>query len=130
MLLLFKKLSKKLGKKPSRFAPSDEVKAYMCDAIWFVEATNTERANLWKQYGADHRQVWTSDLGGYGVTVGTIADKPICLSILYAIIGGKKVVFWYPTSVVVDYDQIAAWFDYWFPSTQRIDAERFYLTRQ
>ena len=83
-----------------RYASSDE----MLNAVdYIVEANSFEQTTLWKKY---HEKVkWEEHLSGFGVHVGDIADlHPVWISILVETINGKVVLFWYPTSNVVDYE--------------------------
>ena len=40
--------------------------------------------------------------------VGTLSKRSICISIMFAIINGKRYAFWHPTSQLVDYKIIDA----------------------
>lgn len=85
-------------------------------AEYVVEATHDEQHLLWVAYydRPDPRMPkieWESISTGTGATVGEIDGRPICLSIFFARINGVLVLFWEPTSQVVDYVQVEAWLE-------------------
>lgn len=87
-----------------------DIKTYLEDVVASVEATSFEQYKLWQEmvalYGSDY---FVSTNFGYLSTVGYINDRPICISLNTAIVNGKKILFWYATSQVVDYIQIEKW---------------------
>lgn len=62
------------------------------------------------------RVKWESVSAGFGITIGNVTGEnhkkqqlkklPVCVSFNFAIINGKKICFYYPTSVGVDHDMI------------------------
>lgn len=105
------------------FAPSDELRDFLSGTVALVEATNIEKHYLWSSYCTLY--LWDNVNHGFGATVGKLDDRPICISILKAMIDDKQFVFWFPTSEVVDYVQIKNWFDFWMPDVKRMDAQNF-----
>lgn len=73
-----------------------------------VEATNFEGSQLWKYFGIDLK--WKQHTGGWLPTVGYIYKKPICISTMFATINNKFVLFWHPTSRMVDHAKIDEYF--------------------
>jgi len=83
-----------------RYQDSDE----MLSAVdYVVEANSFEQLTLWKDW--NNRVEWEDCRGGFGVHVGDVGDLfPVWISLLVAKINGKVVLFWFPTSMVVDYE--------------------------
>src|SRR5579862_5164457 len=76
--------------------------------FFLVEATAFEKDALWSQW--QNKISWEHDASTWLGAVGTIAGRPIYVSVLWARIGNQLVAFWEPTGKVADYDIIAAWF--------------------
>lgn len=86
--------------------------------VAIVEITKYEERMLWKEYRErvpDGEWIqslgeWFQSLSGPLVTVGQVNGRPVCISLFVNTIGGKKVVFYEATSVMVDHDMIDHWF--------------------
>lgn len=103
---------------------SEEVKAYVAGVEGVVEATSFERGCLWERH---QKRGWVSETLGYGVEVGSIGEDPIFISILTARVGGKKILFYEATSLVVDHAQVNLWLHTHLPNgTPRTDAQNFH----
>ncbi len=59
---------------------------------------------------------WVQTSPGYWWRVGELAGKPVHVNLQWDYIDGQLVCFWEPTSLVVDYDMIAAWLKKKFPN--------------
>lgn len=92
-----------------------------------VEATNVEKQFLWETYTKRLGKTWIQDPAGYGITVGRIDDRPVCISITWAIVDGTHIMFVYPTSMVVDHHLIEQWIEKNFPHIRKVDATNFHL---
>lgn len=73
-----------------------------------VEATQFEEMTLWELSSGDLH--WQYHNGGWLPTVGYIYKKPICISTMFATISNKFVLFWHPTSRMVDHAKIDDYF--------------------
>lgn len=105
---------------------TEEVKEFLEDAFAYVEANSFEKYQLWKEWFYNTKRVdWKDNLSGFLPTVARWSDKPICVSIRYAHINGKKVVFWYATSQLVFYPAIDTWMKTYMPDAIRGDAQNF-----
>jgi hypothetical protein len=103
---------------------SPHVKEFLADIEGHVEATSSERLWLWSE---NHKTRSWQDAGyGYGVTVGHLDGLPVVLLILKATVDGMVILFWHPTSMVVDYRQIEAWFKEHLPEAAKTDAMNFH----
>jgi hypothetical protein len=69
-----------------------------------VEATRFEELCLWEKWNTKVK--WKQDMGVWLPTVGELEDRPVVISCMFSTIGDKFVLFYHPTSVVVDYKQI------------------------
>lgn len=72
-----------------------------------VEATGFERHMLWRDH--HQRTSWEGHPAGYGIELGKIGDMPVMLSTTFQAIDGHVVLFYHPTSQMVDYRMIEAW---------------------
>lgn len=87
---------------------------------------------LWKEW---HERVqWIAQDSGILQTVASVEivhgdnlkESPICLSLRWGLIEGHLVCFWYPTSMIVDYQIIDDWIMKHFDLECAADAENFH----
>jgi hypothetical protein len=82
---------------------------------FLVEASDYEKQTLWERYyykPFNPEAVvkdWQQVSMGHGITIGHLGDRPVCVSIFYAILDGHKVMFYDATSQVVDHAMIDEW---------------------
>jgi hypothetical protein len=120
------------------------------ETAYVVEATSCEQLTLWSEWHkleprekrfsgpfAPNSAPWEQMSPGCGVTVGEIVasrkKRPVCLSLMWARIHGHLVLFWHPTSQLVDYDRIEAWLTKNVPAYargRRIGAMNFHICIQ
>lgn len=91
---------------------------------YLVEATSFEKTALWKDYSTTHD--WRDHLDGYLPVCGSLNDRPICISALWADIEGRLVMFWHPTSNLVDYEVIEFWLKNNCTKAKHNDANNFH----
>ncbi len=78
------------------------------ETFFLVQATHFEKHQLWKEW---HKSVdWQQEDAGYGQEIGTLADRPVVLSVFWVRINGRLVAFWELTSGVADYIMAENWF--------------------
>lgn len=89
------------------------------DVCFLVEANNHEQHQLWVDHfykpRADMpRQIknWKEVSMGHGITIGQLDKRPIVVSVNYAYLEGKKVMFYYGCSQLVDHKLIEDWLQY------------------
>ena len=111
----------------NEYAPPDE---RFKRTFFLVEATAFERRMLWSEWAKELE--WVDEPIGWLHTIGMFARCPVVLSFTWSSIGGQLVVFWEPTSQVVDYRMIDLWLAKYCPTLQkngsantRCDAENF-----
>lgn len=115
---LFKKTQKTKVKKTT-FRRQSEDKELFDDVVFLVEATSTEHHMLWcdRFYKpvADFTSVksWKQEGRGLMITIGEIDERPICVDIQWDWIEGKRVMFYYGCSQLVDHKMIEDWLKYW-----------------
>ncbi|MCC5612544.1 hypothetical protein LC612_39085 [Nostoc sp. CHAB 5834] len=74
-----------------------------------VEANTFEHMVLWQKY---HESVnWEHVSSGFMPTVGYVDEKPVVLSVMFTILNGEVVLFYHPTSRMVDHGLIDAWLE-------------------
>lgn len=80
--------------------------------LFIVEATSFEQHSIWEKNRdgrfASHFE-WQHIPDGWLVEVGEINSKPCCISVSWAKIEGYLVMFYHPTSRMVDWQMIEAW---------------------
>ncbi len=84
------------------------------DVVFLVEATAYERHVLWNDYYNKPKyeifvRDWKQICMGRVVQIGTCNKRPVCVDISWAILDGKKVMFYYGISQVVDWEMIDKW---------------------
>lgn len=104
---------------------SDEVKEFISGTVGVVEANSYETMTLWDKWTNVYGKSWVSHGMGYGVTIGTLDGRPVCISILHALVEGHKILFIDPTSVVVDHDMIKDWIDINLPGLRMTNSMNF-----
>ena len=72
-----------------------------------VEATDFESRSLAYEY---RLEINWKHCCGWLPTIGYIYKKPICISTMFATINNKFVLFWHPTSRMVDHAKIDEYF--------------------
>jgi len=75
--------------------------------LWRMHAQEAHRHGL--HLGDQHRVEWVQDTSGLFIQVGTYAGKPVSMSLSFATLNGKLVVFFDPTSTLVCHDMIDTW---------------------
>lgn len=90
------------------------------DVVFLVEANSYEQHSLWADFHYEphknhpHITDWQEISLGHMICIGEIKKRPICVTIHYAIINGKKIGFYDGVSALVDHSMINEWLDYWF----------------
>ena len=102
----------------------DHIKEYLSGVVGAVEASSYESLCLWQEYR--DRKNWKQALSGYGITIGFLADMPVCISLMMVEVDGHKLLFWHATSQVVDHRMIDKWFDAHLSGVRRVDAQNFH----
>jgi hypothetical protein len=90
-----------------------------------VEATRFEQLALWRNWHEETGWPWVEDLSGYGINVGECAGLPVFVSISWATIKNRHIMFIEATSQVVDYRLIDAWIEENFPNAPKTNACNF-----
>ena len=111
-----------------------EMQKYLDGVMGVVEATNFEKHCLWENnQRSPRKRTWVETGHGFLEKVGFLADNPICISLLTAVVDDHKLLFTHPTSQVVDHRVIDAWMATHLPKSayrdgriNRIDAMNFH----
>ena len=88
-----------------------------CDSI--IEATSEEVFGLWSRYAHDSGYVhkdhptskrqWHEQGCGFWREIGKVADRPICVTVIFAIIDGRRIAFVAGCSQLVDHKMVREW---------------------
>lgn len=83
-----------------------------------VEATHNEQQMLWEKFCKDSLEPakravleWKQLNPGYSETVGYVGEHPVCICVFWVLINGAQVMFYEPTSRIVDHEMIEKWLD-------------------
>lgn len=90
------------------------------ETVYVVEATSYEQQALWLEYSNEaraegwgspgtRRVTWGQDPSGWSHVVGELAGLPVNVSFRWALICGRRVLFWYACSRVVDSEMCETW---------------------
>jgi hypothetical protein len=101
----------------------DEMARLWKETKLIVEANSYERMTLWERW--TDKTEWQQHLQGRLVTVGTYHRRVVCVTLVWATIRGKAVLFLEATSELVDWKKIDAWLKREFPGVRKIDAMNF-----
>jgi hypothetical protein len=84
-----------------------EIETKLSQEVFVVEATSYERHALW----AKHNETvdWKAEGVGHGCKIGELDGRPVFVAFNYAKINGQLVVFYNPTSQVVDWEMVEKW---------------------
>lgn len=74
-----------------------------------VEANSFEHMVLWEKN--KERVKWEHVSSGFMPTVGYVGERPVVLSVMFSILNGEVVLFYNPTSPMVDHNMIDAWLE-------------------
>lgn len=82
---------------------------FFADTFYFVEATDFERLTLWETY--EDKVSWRENTSGYAPCIAWLYDRPIHISFFYATINGRKIMFYWPCSQLVDHKIVEEFID-------------------
>jgi hypothetical protein len=119
---------------------NEEFKQRLSEVKFVVEATGFEKLVLWQQHADDSSLSkggplvrWEHDPFGMMVEIGILANMPLCLNLSFAVLNGKRIMFWDAVSVVTHYDMALQWLNENCPvyydggRKARCDAMNFHL---
>ena len=90
--------------------PDRELAAFLRGVVGVVDASSYEHHMLWvENQRTDQPRTWEEISLGFGVIVGHLGDRPVCLSLRKAVVDGHLLLFVDPTSQVVDHRLIDGW---------------------
>lgn len=101
----------------------DTAESRLKETLFCVQATSFEQHELWSRWCVENTEAtrpvfekW-EQLGGWGVVVGELDGRPVCVSMDWVRMSGHCVMFWEAVSQVVDSLQVEAWFAKHFTRT-------------
>ena len=98
----------------------DTAESRLAKTLFIVEANRFEQQSLWERYAYSTMSrgdfIW-EQMDGWLVTVGKLHGRPICIDVFWNKIEGQLVMFWHPTSALVDHKMIDNWLDENFHGT-------------
>ncbi len=77
------------------------------DTVYVVEADEYAQHHLYKSFRSEVD--WDFDPRCFSVNIGTFADAPVTLRLLFSKINGKRILFYTPSSRVVNLDMVDKW---------------------
>lgn len=109
------KALKKLKSTAKLLPFNEEDKKLFKDIVFLIEANRNEQLAFWRdhfhdpRHKNDHIKEWKEVSMGHGITIGTVDNRPVVVSISYAFLNGKKVMFYEGVSQLVDHQMIEDW---------------------
>ncbi len=99
----------------------DEMVKFLYGVVGIIQgASSDDSFHVWETW---HDKVdWASNNFGLLETVGTLDGRPICINLSTATIEGFKVLFYYPTSELVDWAMIENWVNLNLSGVEKSDA--------
>lgn len=101
----------------------DTAETRLKETLFCVKATSFEEYTLrsrWCVESPENQEPlfekW-EQLGGWGVTVGELDGRPVCVSMDWVRMDGHLIMFWEAVSQVVDQLQVEEWFAEHFTGT-------------
>lgn len=92
----------------------------LAKTLFIVEANSFEQQTLWERHAKSTMSrgnfAW-EQMDGWLVTVGKLHGRSICISTYWIKIEGRLIMFWHPTSALVDHKMIDNWPDEHFHGT-------------
>lgn len=82
---------------------------FLDGVVGAVEANSFETLSLWRECHQELKMPWVDRGSGLMEIVGTVGDRPVCISLLTSVVDGQKILFYDPTSQVVDHAMIDEW---------------------
>lgn len=90
-----------------------------------VEATNSEYHWIWREHVHDAPQngftkfSWDERSSGMWFNIGSVDNRPICISLRTSTVEGAKILFYEGTSELVDYRMLRDFIEHIVPDTAR-----------
>jgi hypothetical protein len=81
-----------------------------------VEANSYESMALWQTH-TDNGGTWVKTLSCIGVCAGTYGKDRVFISLSSAVVNGKKIIFYEPTSIVVNWALVDKWIESVMPES-------------
>jgi hypothetical protein len=100
------------------YEPNPEHLKYAEGVVAFCEATDNERQSIWERYcnKSSACQKDLIDTFDYEVAafleVGSVGGMPVFLMLTPTLVNGKRVLFYYPSSQVIDWRMIEDFISY------------------
>lgn len=115
--------SSRKKKKAYDFNPQDH--ELFRGAVGVCSATAFEHLMLWEENERKKRVTWGQETRAAVVQIGHYSRMPVNVFLRFAVLGGRRVVFWECTSTVIDFRMVEAWLEEMAPGVPRTDAMNF-----
>lgn len=99
----------------STFKRNDSDKELFKDVVFLIEANDNESHLLWEKYhyktdkDVPHVKLWEQEFSGYMIKIGELDNRPINVTLSYAKLNGKRILFYNGCSQLVDHKMIEDW---------------------
>lgn len=99
---------------------------------FLVEANDFSYLKLWEEWHS--KAQWIDQRSGNLYKIASIElihgdqikERSICVSLRWALLEGRLVCFWYPTSSAIDYEIIEVWLQTHFQNVFAVNSENFH----
>ena len=112
------------------FKSTDTAESVLAKTFFIVEATSFEQQQLWSDHSDESMSrspllaangsptvEWVQMNPGWIVQLGKLGKRPVNMSVNWARIDGRLVMFWYLCSQVADYAMAEKWLEKHFHGT-------------
>lgn len=105
---------------------NDTAESRLKKTLFIVEATSNEVQGFWRDHAKENTfnpnphytaKVTWEQMDGWLVTVGHYTKRPVCISVMFNKLDGHIIMFWEPTSQLVDHKMIDKWLEKNFTGT-------------
>lgn len=89
---------------------SENLKDFVKDVVGAVEANSFEYYALWEINNIrENKKTWEENLYSMLLNIGSYKDSDVFVNIRTAVIDGNKILFYYPTSNIVNWNMVEKW---------------------
>ncbi len=110
---------------------------YFGNVDYIVEADSYAQHSLWRNHATASKEFgspcldgpfvdWIQENVGYLLQIGKVDDRPIAISVNYARINNKRIMFYYASSQLIDYVMVESWLKKFGKNIETCDANNFY----
>jgi hypothetical protein len=86
-----------------------DLRSRLQSTVFTIEASEYEEASLKKEWGEVIS--WVDGEPQHFLEIGKVSNKLVCIKVHWVLLNDRRVMFWRPSSLVVDHTMIETWMD-------------------